>query len=57
MPHRVDHFATVLAANNAGRAELLRMHRSGEVDDVVLQELEEELDLEEMKVGRFAQNE
>ena len=53
--HRVEHFSTVLAANNAGRAELLRMHRSGEVDDAVLHEIEEELDLEEMKVGRFAE--
>jgi CPA1 family monovalent cation:H+ antiporter len=52
-PRRVEHFTTVLAANNAGRAELLRMHRAGEVDDAVLHEIEEELDLEEMKVGRF----
>jgi hypothetical protein len=30
------------------------MHRSGKLDDAVLHEIEGELDLEEMKVGRFA---
>jgi CPA1 family monovalent cation:H+ antiporter len=54
MSHRVEHFSTILAANNAGRAELLRLHRAGELDDTVLHQIEAELDLEEMNAGRFA---
>jgi CPA1 family monovalent cation:H+ antiporter len=52
-PHRVDHYTTVLAAINAGREELLRMHRAGEIHDSVLHTLEEGLDLEEVNVRRF----
>jgi NhaP-type Na+/H+ or K+/H+ antiporter len=52
-PHRIDHYNAVLAANAAGRAELLRMHRSGEIHDSVLHELEHGLDLEEVNVRRF----
>ncbi len=32
----------------AGRAELLRLHRSGAIHDSVLRSLESELDLEEV---------
>lgn len=53
MPHRVDHFSTVLAANAAGRRELLRLHRAGEIHDSVLHAIEQELDLEEVNVRRF----
>ncbi|MDB5620296.1 Na+/H+ antiporter [Tardiphaga sp.] len=53
MPHRVDHYNAVLAANAAGRAELLRMHRSGEIHDSVLHEIEQGLDLEEVNVRRY----
>jgi CPA1 family monovalent cation:H+ antiporter len=53
LPHRVDHFSTVLTAITAGRAELLRMHRAGEIHDTVLHAIEQELDLEEINVRRF----
>lgn len=52
-PHRVEHYNAVLAANAAGRAELLRMHRKGEIHDSVLHAIEQELDLEEVNVRRF----
>jgi Na+/H+ antiporter len=52
-PHRVDHYSAVLAANAAGRAELLKMHRNGEIHDSVLHEIEQGLDLEEVNVRRF----
>ncbi|UZE49589.1 Na+/H+ antiporter [Rhodopseudomonas sp. P2A-2r] len=52
-PHRIDHYNAVLAANAAGRAELLRLHRSGEIHDDVLHAIERELDLEEVNVRRF----
>ena len=52
-PHRIDHYSAVLAANAAGRAELLRMHRAGEIHDSVLHEIEQGLDLEEVNVRRF----
>lgn len=52
-PHRVDHYSAVLAANAAGRAELLKMHRSGEIHDSVLHEIERGLDLEEVNVRQF----
>ncbi|KRB80831.1 sodium:proton antiporter [Sphingomonas sp. Root710] len=42
------HFDIVLAAVATGRAELLRLHRSGEIDEHTLQELERDLDLEEL---------
>ncbi|MEP9380462.1 Na+/H+ antiporter [Aquabacter sp. CN5-332] len=42
------HFDLVLEAVAAGRAELLRLHRSGEIDEETLQELERDLDLEEL---------
>jgi Na+/H+ antiporter len=46
--HRDEHFAAVLLANRAARAELLKLHRTGRIHDTVLQALEAELDLEEM---------
>ncbi len=42
------HFDLVLAAVAAGRAELIRLHRAGEIDDETLHELERDLDLEEL---------
>ncbi|OAN52488.1 Na+/H+ antiporter [Sphingobium sp. TCM1] len=42
------HFDLVLEAIAAGRAELLRLHRAGDIDEHVLQELERDLDLEEL---------
>jgi monovalent cation/hydrogen antiporter len=42
------HFDLVLEANAVARAELLRLHRAGQIDDRVLHELERDLDLEEL---------
>lgn len=42
------HFDVVLAAVAAGRRELIRLHRAGEIDDETLRELERDLDLEEL---------
>lgn len=39
------HFDLVLEANAAGRAELLRLHRTGEIDESTLHESERDLDL------------
>ena len=50
---RDAHFGVVLAANVAARAELLRLHRAGEIHDQVLHALEAELDLEELSARRF----
>ncbi len=50
---RTEHFATVLAAIAAGRAELLRLHRTDELHESVLSELEQELDLEEVTALRY----
>lgn len=44
------HFDVVLTAIAAGRAELLRLHRAGQIEDEVLHDLERDLDLEEMGV-------
>ncbi|WP_368515307.1 Na+/H+ antiporter [Rhizobium sp.] len=45
---KIEHFDTVLAAIKAGRAEILKMHRAGEIHDEVMRQLEHELDLQEM---------
>ncbi|PRG92387.1 Na+/H+ antiporter [Burkholderia gladioli] len=42
------HYDVVLAAVAAGRAEMLRMHRAGEIHDEVLHQLERELDQQEV---------
>jgi CPA1 family monovalent cation:H+ antiporter len=42
------HFGVVLAAVAAGRAELIRLHRGGMIEDEVLHDLERDLDLEEL---------
>ena len=51
--HRRAHFDVVLAAVAAGRAELLGLHRRGDIHDSVLHVLEHELDIEEMGARRF----
>ena len=48
MPGIRAHFDVVLAAVAAGRAELVRLHRQGLIEDEVLHDLERDLDLEEM---------
>jgi CPA1 family monovalent cation:H+ antiporter len=45
-----SHFDVTLAVIAAGRAELIRLHRSGQIEDEVLHELERDLDFEEMSV-------
>ncbi|OLP62549.1 Na+/H+ antiporter [Xaviernesmea oryzae] len=42
------HFDVVLEAVAAGRHELIRLHRAGQIDDETLRELERDLDLEEL---------
>lgn len=42
------HFDVVLEAVAAGRGELLRLHRAGDIEDETLWELERDLDLEEL---------
>jgi Na+/H+ antiporter len=42
------HFDVVLEAIAAGRHELIRLHRAGDIDDDTLRELERDLDLEEL---------
>jgi CPA1 family monovalent cation:H+ antiporter len=51
--HRHEHFSAVLTAIEAGRAELVRLHRRGEIHDRVLHALETELDLEETAARRY----
>jgi CPA1 family monovalent cation:H+ antiporter len=43
------HFDVVLEAIARGRQELLRLHREGKIDDEIMDELERDLDLEELK--------
>ena len=47
-PLEIEHFDLVLQAIEAGRAEVLSMHRAGKIHDHVLAELERELDLQQM---------
>lgn len=44
------HFDVLLEAIAASRAELIRMHRAGLIEDEVLHELERDLDVEEMGI-------
>lgn len=44
------HFDIVMQANAAARAELIRIHRAGMIEDAVLHELERDLDVEEMRI-------
>jgi CPA1 family monovalent cation:H+ antiporter len=43
-----SHFDLIVAAVEAGRTELVRLHRAGQIDDEVLHDLERDLDLEEL---------
>jgi CPA1 family monovalent cation:H+ antiporter len=44
------HFDAMLAATAAGRAELIRLQRQGQIEDEVLHDLERDLDLEELGI-------
>jgi monovalent cation/hydrogen antiporter len=46
--HINAHFDVILAAIQAGRIELMRLHRAGNIDEETLQSLERELDMEEV---------
>lgn len=46
--HVAAHFDVILAAVAAGRTELVSLHRSRQIDDEILHDLERDLDLEEM---------
>jgi heme/copper-type cytochrome/quinol oxidase subunit 4 len=50
--HRSAHFAAVLDANRASRANLQELHRSARIHDSVLHVLEAELDLEDLSVRK-----
>ena len=50
--HGHEHFSAVLTAIEAGRAELVRLHKHGEIHDSVLHALETELDLQETAARR-----
>ncbi|MDO9714057.1 Na+/H+ antiporter [Paracraurococcus lichenis] len=50
---RDAHFEVVLAAVAAGRAEVLRLHRFGQIHDEVLHALEHDLDLQELSAERM----
>ena len=43
-----SHFDLIIAGVAAGRAELVRLHRAGKIEDEVLHDLERDLDLEEL---------
>jgi CPA1 family monovalent cation:H+ antiporter len=43
-------FDLALEAHAAGRAELIRLHRAGQIEDEVLHNLERDLDVEEMSI-------
>ena len=45
---RADHHAAVLQAVHAGRTELLRLHRKGDLPDDVVRDIELELDLQQV---------
>jgi monovalent cation/hydrogen antiporter len=47
-PQLHAHFDVVLEAIAAGRAELIRLHRAGDIDEDTLHELERDFDLEEL---------
>ncbi len=42
------HFNVIIVAVEAGRSELVRLHRAGQIDDETLHDLEHDLDLEEL---------
>lgn len=44
----IAHFDVILAGVAGGRAELVRLHRKGQIEDETLHDLERDLDLEEL---------
>ena len=56
LEERHKHFSAALHAVSHGRAELIRLHRKGEIHDSVLHSIETELDLEELRIRRFLES-
>lgn len=56
MGKRDAHYEVVLAAISAGRREVLRLHRSGQIADDVLQALEHDLDQQEVASLRLRES-
>jgi hypothetical protein len=50
MERAQSHFDVVLIGLAAGRAELIRQHRAGLIEDEVLHDLERDLDVEELGI-------
>ncbi|MDX7952881.1 Na+/H+ antiporter [Lichenihabitans sp. Uapishka_5] len=50
---RQAHFSAALAATAAGRTELNRLHREGHIHESVLSVIEQEFDLEELRLRRL----
>ena len=48
-PHLVARSDTVLALIAAGRTEIMRLYRAGDIDEHTLHELTRDLDLEELR--------
>lgn len=53
---RRAHFDMALSAVSSARAELLRLHRAGDIHDATLNAVEAELDLEESRLRRLSEN-
>jgi CPA1 family monovalent cation:H+ antiporter len=53
---RAAHYDVVLAAIAAGRAELLRLHRSGQIHDELLHYMERDLDLQQIEAENDRQS-
>jgi Na+/H+ antiporter len=51
---RASHFEVALEAVAAGRRELIRLHRTGDIHDSILRAIESELDLEELRLQQLA---
>jgi hypothetical protein len=45
------HYEILVKANAASRAELVRLHRSGLIEDTVMHNLERDLDVEQMALS------
>ena len=50
---RTEHFTAALAITASSRTELIRLHREGQINASVLKLLEDEFDLEELRLRRL----
>ncbi len=51
-PIKTEHFEAVLCAIRAGRKEVLRLYRTGQISDKIMREIEKDLDLQELGAER-----